>query len=67
MIKAIQTIATNTYISPNMVAQSIVNQFARSGRMDGAIDTVKTALKARRDAVITALEREIPEAKYARP
>ena len=29
---------TNTYISPNMVAQSIVNQFARSGRMDGAID-----------------------------
>ena len=45
VIKAIQTIATNTYISPNMVAQSIVNQFARSGRMDGAIDTVKTALR----------------------
>ena len=67
IIKQIQTIATNTYISPNMVAQSIVNQFARSGRMDGAIDTVKTALKARRDAVITALEREIPEATYARP
>ena len=67
VIKQIQTIATNTYISPNMVAQSIVNQFARSGRMDGAIDTVKTALKARRDAVITALEREIPEATYARP
>ena len=38
IIKQIQTIATNTYISPNMVAQSIVNQFARSGRMDGAID-----------------------------
>ena len=36
---------TNTYISPNMVAQSIVNQFARSGRMDGAINTVKTALR----------------------
>jgi 2-aminoadipate transaminase len=67
VIKAIQTLATNTYISPNMVAQSIVNQFARSGRMDGAINTVKTALKARRDAVIAALEREIPEATYARP
>ena len=38
VIKQIQTLATNTYISPNMVAQSIVNQFARSGRMDGAID-----------------------------
>lgn len=67
VIKQIQTIATNTYISPNMVAQSIVNQFARSGRMDGAIETVKTNLKARKDAVITALEREIPEAKFANP
>ena len=67
VIKQIQGIATNTYISPNMVAQSIVNQFARSGRMDGAIETVKTALRARRDAVVTALERELPEATYARP
>jgi DNA-binding transcriptional MocR family regulator len=67
VIKQIQTLATNTYISPNMVAQSIVNQFARSGRMDGAIDRVKTALRERRDAVIAALERELPDATYARP
>ena len=50
LIKQIQGIATNTYISPNMVAQSIVNQFARSGRMDSAIETVKNALRDRRDA-----------------
>jgi 2-aminoadipate transaminase len=67
VIKQIQTIATNTYISPNMVAQSIVNQFARSGRMDGAIKTVKTALRERRDAVVAALERELPEARFAPP
>src|SRR5919106_1812431 len=67
VIKQIQSIATNTYISPNMVAQSIVNQFARSGRMDSAIATVKNALRERRDAVIAALERELPEARYARP
>jgi 2-aminoadipate transaminase len=67
VIKQIQTIATNTYISPNMVAQSIVNQFARSGRMDGAIETVKTALRARRDAVVAALRREIPEARFTPP
>jgi DNA-binding transcriptional MocR family regulator len=67
LIKQIQGIATNTYISPNMVAQSIVNQFARSGRMDGAIDTVKTALRARRDALVAALERELPEARFAPP
>jgi len=67
VIKQIQTLATNTYISPNMVAQSIVNQFARSGRMDGAIETVKTNLKARKDAVVAALQREIPEATFANP
>ena len=67
LIKQVQAIATNTYISPNMVAQSIVNQFARSGRMDGAIETVKNALRDRRDAVVTALEREIPEARFTPP
>ena len=67
IIKQIQTLGTNTYISPNMVAQSIVNQFARSGRMDGAIATVKNALRDRRDAVVNALQRELPEATFARP
>jgi 2-aminoadipate transaminase len=67
VIKQIQTLATNTYISPNMVAQSIVNQFCRSGRIHQAIDTVKTNLRARRDALVTALERELPEARFAPP
>src|SRR3712207_4809487 len=67
VIKQIQGIATNTYISPNMVAQSIVNQFARSGRMDGAIETVKNALRERRDTLVAALERELPEARFTPP
>src|SRR3954452_16619239 len=67
VIKQIQAIATNTYISPNMVAQSIVNQFCRSGRIDSAIETVRTALRARRDALVAALERELPEARFAPP
>jgi DNA-binding transcriptional MocR family regulator len=67
VIKQIQGIATNTYISPNMVAQSIVNQFARSGRMDGAIRTVKDALRKRRDTLVAALERELPEARFTPP
>src|SRR5919112_1603477 len=67
IVKQIQTIATNTYISPNMVAQSIVNAFARSGRMDGAIATVKSALRERRDTLVAALERELPEARFTPP
>ena len=49
VIKQIQTIATNTYISPNMVAQSIVNQFCRSGRID-ALDRDGQGRAARRAA-----------------
>src|SRR3954454_17393712 len=58
VIKQIQGIATNTYISPNMVAQSIVNEFCRSGRIEQSIATVREALRARRDALVSALERE---------
>ncbi len=54
LIKTIQGRATNTYISPNMVAQSIVNQFCRSGRIDSAIETVKSALRERRDALVAS-------------
>src|SRR5204862_176427 len=43
--------ATNTYISPNMVAQSIVNEFCRSGAIDGSIATVRDALRDRADAL----------------
>jgi 2-aminoadipate transaminase len=67
VIKQVQGIATNTYISPNMVAQSIVNQFCRSGRMVSAIETVKTALRERRDALVAALGRELPEARFSPP
>jgi 2-aminoadipate transaminase len=67
LIKRVQTTATNTYISPNMVAQSIVNQFCRSGRIDSAIETVKTALRERRDTLVAALARELPEARFAPP
>src|SRR4051794_16244875 len=67
LIKQVQGIATNTYISPNMVAQSIVNQFARSGRMEAAVDTVKTALRDRRDALVAALREHLPEARFEPP
>jgi 2-aminoadipate transaminase len=67
LIKQVQGIATNTYISPNMVAESIVNQFVRSGRMDSAIATVKDALRERRDTLVAALERELPEAEFSPP
>jgi 2-aminoadipate transaminase len=67
VIAAIQTIATNTYISPNMVAESIVNEFCRSGRVLESIETVKAALRERAATLGAALERQIPEARFHAP
>jgi DNA-binding transcriptional MocR family regulator len=60
-------LATGTYISPNMVAQSIVNEFCRSGAIVDSIETVKNALRERRDVLCAALERELPEARFVVP
>jgi DNA-binding transcriptional MocR family regulator len=66
-IAAIVKRATNTYISPNMVAQSIVYEFAASGALDRSIETVKAALAERVQALAGALERELPEARFVAP
>jgi DNA-binding transcriptional MocR family regulator len=67
VIGAIRKLATNTYISPNMVAQSIVAEFCDSGAIERSIETVKDALRARRDATAEALERHIPDATFVKP
>jgi len=66
-IKQAQARARDTYISPNMVAQSIVNEFCRSGAIDRSIETVKSALGERADALVGALERELPDARFEKP
>ncbi len=59
--------ATNTYISPDMVAQSIVYDFCASGRIDRSIATVKEALRKRCATLTAALTRELPEAVFSAP
>jgi DNA-binding transcriptional MocR family regulator len=50
-----------------MVAESIVNEFCRSGAIDNSIETVKEALRERVQRLSAALEREIPDAKFRAP
>jgi DNA-binding transcriptional MocR family regulator len=67
LVARIAKLATNTYISPNMVAQSIVNEFCRSGLIDRSIETVKAALHERATCLGAALRRELPEARFVEP
>jgi 2-aminoadipate transaminase len=66
-IAAIARLATNTYISPNMVAQSIVYEFCASGAIERSIETVRTALAKRALTLSEALRRELPEAEFVAP
>jgi DNA-binding transcriptional MocR family regulator len=67
LIEAVARLATNTYISPNMVAQSIVYEFCASGAIERSIETVRTALAKRALTLAEALRRELPEAEFVQP
>src|SRR3954468_15423943 len=59
--------ANETYISPNMLAESIVFELCRSGGLDENLKVVNAALRDRRDALVGALREYIPEAEFVVP
>jgi 2-aminoadipate transaminase len=59
--------ANETYISPNMLAESIVFELCRSGGLDANLEVVNAALRERRDALVEALHEHIPEAEFVVP
>jgi 2-aminoadipate transaminase len=67
VIGRVKELATNTYISPSMVSQAIVNEFCRSGRIERSIETVRAALAERARRLCEALERELPDARFTKP
>ncbi len=66
-IKALAKSAGETYISPNMLAESIVHELCRSGGLDRNIAFVNSSLADRRDAVVLELGKQIPEAEFVVP
>jgi 2-aminoadipate transaminase len=67
LIARIAKNATSTYISPNMVAQAIVNEFCRSGAIERSIETVREALRERAQTLCRALAEHLPDASFVAP
>ncbi|MGH8881455.1 MAG: aminotransferase class I/II-fold pyridoxal phosphate-dependent enzyme, partial [Stackebrandtia sp.] len=67
LIKQITTMATNTYIAPNMLAQATIYQFAISGALRRSIENVREALAERAGILATALASHLPQAKCTAP
>jgi len=59
--------ANETYISPSMIAESIVYELCRSGGLERNVEVVCAALRERRDALVEALGEHFPEASFVIP
>ena len=59
--------AGETYISPNMLAESIVFALCESGGLMRNVEVVNAALRDRRDALVQSLSEHIPEAEFVVP
>src|SRR5918911_986268 len=64
---AIEALAVSTYISPGFLSQATVWEFVRRGNFEPNLEHVRELLRLRRDAMLAALERELPEATWSRP
>jgi DNA-binding transcriptional MocR family regulator len=63
-----EALAVSTYISPPFMTQATVHEFLRRGNFEPNLERVRGLLKARRDAMLDALERHMPEgATWTRP
>ena len=66
-IKTLAKRGSEHYISPNMLAESMVLELCRSGALDRNIEFVNRALAERRDALVGALREQLPEARFVIP
>lgn len=59
--------ASSTYISPVLLAQATVFEFIQRGAFEPELQRRREALRLRRDAMLAALARHLPAARWTRP
>jgi 2-aminoadipate transaminase len=63
----VEAAAAAAYITPALLGQATVHEFLRRGNLEPNLERVCGLLRARRDAMIGALERHLPEAMWSVP
>jgi 2-aminoadipate transaminase len=61
LVPAIEAFVLENYVSPVMFVQATVCEFLHRGRFDPNVEAIRVALRKRRDAMLAALEHELPE------
>ena len=59
--------ATASYITPALLSQATVYEFLRRGSFEPNLERINGLLRERRDAMVGALERHLPEATWTVP
>jgi DNA-binding transcriptional MocR family regulator len=67
LIARLAKVAEDTYISPGYVAQGTVHEWCRRGLLGPQIERLTALYAPRLDACLSALDRELPEARVSRP
>jgi DNA-binding transcriptional MocR family regulator len=63
----LEALAVSTYITPVLIGQATVFEFLRRGDFEANLERVRGLLRVRRDAMLDALEQELPSANWSRP
>jgi len=61
LVPAIEELVLSNYVSPAIFVEAALLEFLTSGRFEPNLETVRDGLRIRRDAMLTALAREMPE------
>ncbi len=67
LARELEATATSTYITPVLLGQATVHEFVSRGLFEPNLERVTGLLRARRDAMQAALERELPGVRATRP
>ena len=63
----LEAVANSTYITPALLGEAAVYEFVRRGNFEPNLVRVNGLLKARRDAMMAALEQHLPQTTWSKP
>ena len=67
LARELEATATATYITPVLLGQATVYEFLQRGLFEPNLERVRGLLGARRDAMLAAFARELPDVRTSRP
>jgi DNA-binding transcriptional MocR family regulator len=67
LAREVEATATATYITPVLLGQATVHEFVSRGLFEPNLERVIGLLRTRRDAMLAALDRELPDVRATRP